>query len=148
MQKNKQFCFIIASIGLYFYSIISMESLPLQASIIHNSFPSTPPQLFPPVSQNYKPILGFDIKDLSQLAPIAISMYCYNEFPRFTMACLSLMLIYTLTAKEIYKKNKKKIMRKLKKYYKKYIDFSSKISNYFNKKTNFVSKKKELHCIA
>lgn len=134
MQKNKYFCFIIASISLYFFLTISMEPPPPQTPITNNNAPIIPP-LFPPISPNNKPILGFEIKDLSQLAPIAISMYCYNEFPRFTMVCLSLMLIYTLTTKEIYKKNI--IICTLKKYRKKYINFSLRLVHYFKNKVSF-----------
>lgn len=115
MQKNKNFCFIIVSIGLYSLSIVSMEIPPIQQPIL----PTMPPPLFPPIPQNNKPILGFEIKDLSQLAPIAISMYCFNEFPRFTMICLSMMLIYTITAKEVLKTHKESIIHKFKKYCKK-----------------------------
>ena len=134
MQKNKHFYFIIASIGLYFFLTISMEPPPPQTPITNNNVPIIPP-LFPPTPPNNKPILGFEIKDLSQLAPIAISMYCYNEFPRFTMVCLSLMLIYTLTTKEIYKKNI--IICTLKKYRKKYINFSLRLVHYFKNKVFF-----------
>lgn len=136
MQKNKHFYFIIASIGLYFFVTINMEPPPPQASITNTNIPIMPPPLFPPISPlNNKPILGFEIKDLSQLAPIAISMYCYNELPRFTMVCLSLMLIYTLTTKEIYKKNI--IIRALKQYRKSCTDFSLRFIYYFKNKVSF-----------
>lgn len=135
MQKNKYFYFIIASIALYFFSTISMEPPPPQAPITNNNIPIIPPPLFPPIPPSHnKPILGFEIKDLSQLAPIAISMYCYNELPRFTMVCLSLMLIYTLTTKELYKKN---ILRALKQYRKSCINFSLRFIYYFKNKVSF-----------
>jgi hypothetical protein len=120
MQKNKQFCCIIISMALYCLSIVSMEMPPTQQSINnYNNLPISPSPFFPPMPQNNKPILGFEIKDLAQLAPIAISMYCFNEFPRFTMIGLSIMLIYTITAKEIFKKNEQDIIHKFKKFCKK-----------------------------
>jgi len=94
---------------------------PLILPINNNPSPIQQPSLFPslPYPNTHKPILGFEIKDLAQLAPIAIAMYCFNEFPRFTMISLSIMLIYTISAKEIFKSQKKHLVAKLKKFCKK-----------------------------
>lgn len=69
--------------------------------------PISSPALNPvPIKPPEKPrntILGFDIADLSKLAPITISMYCYNQFPKITMTTLSLLLILTILEGDVIK---------------------------------------------
>jgi len=64
-----------------------------------------------------KQILGFEIKDLAQLAPIAIAMYCFNEFPQFTMISLSIMILIVIGARERINKKCCAILGRIKKLY-------------------------------
>jgi hypothetical protein len=57
---------------------------------------SSTPGPMDPIAPNTD-MLGFSVGDLAGLAPIAISMFCFNSAPKLTMVTLTSLLLYILS---------------------------------------------------
>lgn len=64
-----------------------------------------------PKIKNENTIFGFDPKELAGIAPVAMTMYCFNQHPKLTMIVITSLLLAILINVDDVKKKVKRIKR-------------------------------------